>query len=248
MEGEVWKPSGMVSPLQPEPVPDKQIKRGKRVVTVKARQPRPKPAVETTARVDSMSASGSSIFATLPDGVIVSQDDGRHWNHIRSAAGIPLRSVAATGNRVLVGGGDKLLLSVDGGATFRTVALPSGLAETWATAVDDSGRWWIGGRGGLFYSEDEGATWKIHKNLYLTSVSGLYFDRAGGRVLVTPGDTDTKVYAVSTGAMTVTKWDAGWSVKQVRPVGERLVGATTYEGVVLQPKTPNNNTAIAEKQ
>ncbi|WP_263416687.1 WD40/YVTN/BNR-like repeat-containing protein [Terriglobus albidus] len=248
MEGEVWKPSGMVSPLQPEPVPDRQVKRGKRMITIKARQPRPKPAVETTARVDSMSVSGSSVFATLPDGVIVSQDDGRHWNHIRTAAGMPLRSVAATGDRVLAGGGDKLLFSVDKGVTFRTIPLPSGLAETWATVVDDSGRCWIGGRGGLFYSEDDGATWKIHKNLYLTSVSGLYFDRTGGRVLVTPGNADTKVYAVNTGAMTVTKWDAGWFVKQVRPVGDRLAGATTYEGVVLQPKAANGDTTVAEKQ
>jgi len=248
MEGEVWKPSGMVSPLQPEPVPDRQVKRGKRMITIKARQPRPKPAVETTARVDSMSVAGSSVFATLADGVVVSQDEGRHWNHIRTAAGVPLRSVASTGTRVLAAGGDKLLLSVDGGVSFRTMTLPSGLAETWATAVDDMGRVWIAGRGGLFYSEDDGATWKIHKNLYLTSASGLYFDRAGGRVLVTPGDPETKVYAVNTKAMTVTSWDAGWSVKQVRPVGERLAGATTYEGVVLQPKAPNSDTAVAERQ
>jgi hypothetical protein len=34
----------------------------------------------------------------------------------------------------------------------------------------------------------------------------------------------------------VTSWDTGWSLRFVRPVGDYLVGATLFDGIVVQPR------------
>jgi hypothetical protein len=34
----------------------------------------------------------------------------------------------------------------------------------------------------------------------------------------------------------VTTWDTGWNLRFVRPVGDYLVGATMFDGIVVQPR------------
>jgi hypothetical protein len=35
--------------------------------------------------------------------------------------------------------------------------------------------------------------------------------------------------------MQVRSWETGWDLRFVRPVGEYLLGATLFDGVVVQP-------------
>ncbi|WP_263410718.1 WD40/YVTN/BNR-like repeat-containing protein [Terriglobus tenax] len=248
MEGDTWKPSGMTLPLQPEPIPPKTIKRGRKVITVQVKQPKPKPAIETASRVDAFTATDKTMIATSEDGVVESIDDGHNWKHVRTAAGMPFRSVAAQGERVLAAATNQVLLSTDGGENFRTVSLPNGLTAISATAVDNTGRMWVGGREGVYYSQDDGASWQVHKDMFVPNVNALYFDGARSRLLVTSNGPDTLVFALNTQDMKVTHWDAGWILRQVRPVGDRLAGATSYEGVVLQPRVDGEDVAMTEKK
>ena len=52
------------------------------------------------------------------------------------------------------------MLSSDGGQTWAPVKLPETLTQVAAVAVDDAGGLWVGGREGVFVSEDKGATWQ----------------------------------------------------------------------------------------
>jgi hypothetical protein len=36
--------------------------------------------------------------------------------------------------------------------------------------------------------------------------------------------------------MRIDKWDTGWSLRFVRPVGDHLVAGTLFDGIVVQPK------------
>jgi len=31
-------------------------------------------------------------------------------------------------------------------------------------------------------------------------------------------------------------WDTGWNLRFVRPIGDHLIGATMFDGMVLQPR------------
>jgi hypothetical protein len=116
------------------------------------------------------------------------------------------------------------------------VALPPGLTQVSAAAVDGQSRVWVSGREGVFYSTDKGASWQTLPGLYVRNASCLYYDEAKDRVLVTSGGSGTQAFAVQLPGMQVTSWDTGWNLRFVRPVGSYLVAGTLFDGIVVQPK------------
>ena len=55
-------------------------------------------------------------------------------------------------------------------------------------------------------------------------------------MLVTSNGPATVAVAVEIGSMRVSWWDTGWNLRFVRPVGDYLVGATLFDGIVVQPR------------
>jgi ligand-binding sensor domain-containing protein len=105
-----------------------------------------------------------------------------------------------------------------------------------AVAVDDSGELWVAGREGVFVSRDRGATWQGLKNLTIRDVNSLFYDEPSQRVLVTANSKNTIVFAVHVPDWSVRYWNSGWNLRLVRPMGDHLVGATLFDGVVVQPR------------
>jgi hypothetical protein len=68
----------------------------------------------------------------------------------------------------------------------------------------------------------------------VTEVDSIYFDSDNQRVLITSVNS-TFVFAVHLPDYKVNYWAAGWKLRFVRPVGDHLIGATLYDGIVLQP-------------
>ena len=116
------------------------------------------------------------------------------------------------------------------------------LTQVATIAVDDMGSLWVGGREGLFYSTDNGMSWQTLRNLYTTQVTGVYFDAAGHRILVT-ANSNTLSFSAHLPDYKVSYWDSGWELRFVRPVGDHLVGATLYDGMVVQPATVDSKMA-----
>jgi hypothetical protein len=131
-------------------------------------------------------------------------------------------------------------MSVDGGVSWFSVALPPDLTQISAVAVDDQKNLWVGGREGVFYSSDYGAIWKQIHDLVIPQVDGIYFDRVGSRMLLTTADS-TMIFSVHLPDLKVKYWDTGWKLRFARPVGDHLLGATLYDGVVVQPKMVDSN-------
>jgi ligand-binding sensor domain-containing protein len=144
------------------------------------------------------------------------------------------RFVAARKATVMVASLRQIEVSVDAGERWQHVAPPESLTQISAIAVDDLGNLWVGGREGAFYSTDNGLNWKTLSSLYVTQVTGIFFDAAGQRILVTANNS-TVAFAVHLPDFKVNFWDTGWDLRFVRPVGDHLVGATMYDGIVVQP-------------
>jgi ligand-binding sensor domain-containing protein len=143
--------------------------------------------------------------------------------------------VAAQGPLVMVAGLKRMALSLDDGASWDNVPMPAELTQIYAVAVDDAKNIWVGGTEGVFYSTDFGLTWNTLRNLYVTAVDAIYFDAANERVLVTSSN-QTVAFAVHLPDYKVSFWDAGWTLRFVRPVGDHLIGATLFDGMVVEPK------------
>jgi photosystem II stability/assembly factor-like uncharacterized protein len=185
--------------------------------------------------VYTLAPQGGHIFAGTSAGLLTSSDRGATWAPVTAEMIPDARFLGVHGKMVLVGTLKRLAFSLDEGVTWDNVALPPDLTQIGAVAVDELGNLWVGGREGVYYSTDYGATWKTLRNLFITQVDSLYFDPLSHRVLVT-STSSTFAFAVSLPKYDVSYWDTGWNLRFARPVGDHLIGATLYDGMVVQPR------------
>ncbi len=210
------------------------------------------PSLEIASSVYILVATeNNSVFAGTADGMFTSNDNGHTWHRVTSTVGRPWRMAAAQGLRVAIADLHDVGISVDRGANFHDVRPPSELTYVTAVAIDDGGRIWIGGREGVWVSENDGASWHPQPNLFVPNISSIFYDRAGSRVLVSANQPNTLVFSVHTPDMKVTYQDSGWGLRMVRPVGDHMLGITPYDGLVIQPRmvdSPVTPTARALQQ
>jgi hypothetical protein len=145
------------------------------------------------------------------------------------------RYVASHGQMVVAASLTGTALSENGGESWTSVMPPATLTQIGALAIDGIGNIWIGGPEGVFYSTDRGASWKTLQNLFVRHVDGIYYDAVNKRVLVA-STSGTVGFAASLPDYRVSYWDTGWALRFLRPVGDHLVGATLFDGVVVEPK------------
>lgn len=187
------------------------------------------------AVVYAMAPMGEKVYAGTGLGLMMSDDHGQTWSKEDDLAMPDLRFLGVRNKMIFVGTLKRLALSMDAGESWDTVALPKDLTQISAVEVDDIGNLWVGGREGIYYSTDYGETWKTLRNLFMTQVDSIFFDAANHRVLVTSTNS-TFVFAASLPDYKVTYWDSGWNLRFARPVGDHLIGATLFDGMVVQPK------------
>jgi hypothetical protein len=239
---QVWKRKGAVGAAE--------VERGKRPVRTggksSGRGHAPaRPATVRTGRqiegsVLAIAPVGEQLYAVTSEGVYASGNPTGVWTPVTGlgpgSSAEPWRYIASSRGVILLASLRSMMVSLDGGGKWQAVSLPANLSQVSAITVDDLGELWVGGREGVFLSNDSGASWTTLKNLYASDVNGLYFDAQNQRVLVTANASTTMAFAVHLPAKTVSYWDTGWHLRFLRPVGDYLVGGTLFDGVVLQPR------------
>lgn len=259
LQGQLWSAVNDIDMTLPPPEtkakPASRSKtRAKHPVKAKAVPARRVRSEPFHGSINAIARSGDTLYAATSDGLLKSVTAGASW---KLEPGLPKqgwRFVTAARSLAAVATLNSLSLTADGGAKWSPVNLPQAITQIGAIALDDLGGLWIGGREGVFYSEDQGATWHTMRNLYVHDVTNLFYDAASRRILVTADDKNTIVYAVHLPDRTVKYWNAGWTLRLARPMGDHLVGATFFDGVVVQPQmvaskeVPLNSTEAATKQ
>ena len=201
------------------------------------------PGTSIDSRVNDINTASPVWYAATSDGVYRSENQGAAWTG-PVLKGDNYRFVSAKENEVLAANRSQLMISTDGSATWHAITLPSKLTSVQAVTTAPKGSLWVGGREGLFYSEDQGQSWQQLSTLPLADINGLNYNRALGRVIVTSWRS-TMVFAIDESSKTWKWWDAGWTVRSVRSQGGRLVAASLYDGVVVQPKSEETGATTA---
>jgi photosystem II stability/assembly factor-like uncharacterized protein len=190
--------------------------------------------------------TGETLFAATSEGVLRSASSGTTWSLVASTTLDECRFVAAAKSNVVAASLNAVEQSLDGGNTWKAVKLPAKLTQVSALSVDGQGDVWVGDRDGVYLSTDKGANWRTLTDLVVRNVNNLYFDEASNRVLVTANEPVTTAFAVAIPSLQVTSWDTKWNLRFVRPVGDHLVAATLFDGIVVQPRMVDS--ALVGKQ
>jgi len=235
---QIWNRVGDIGVAPVEAKPKKgaaPVKRG--VVKAPARTGK-----QIEGSVTGIANVGQRLFAVSTDGVFTAEKAEDRWVPVRGA-GEGWQMVASANSVVLLANLTGMTVSVDGGRSWKAVALPPAITQVGSIAVDGQGELWAGGREGAYVSKDNGMTWTQPRNLYIKDVNSIFYDARGQRVLLTGNQSTTMAYAVRLPDLAVSYWDTGWNLRFVRPVGDYLVGATTFDGVVVQPRMVKSDEA-----
>jgi len=244
-----WSESGtLIAPVVAKPAAGAKAVRpaAKKTGAVRAGAVKPKPpSVVVSAAppgpmyldeiVYCLMADGETVYAGTSEGLLRAEDNGRSWAPVSILKMPETHFIAVQGQMLMAAGLRRIELSVDGGAKWDAVGLPADLTQISTIAIDELKNLWVGGTEGVYYSTDYGLTWQTLHNLNLTGVNGIYFDAASHRVLVTSAKS-TSAFAVHLPDYRVSLWETGWELRFVRPVGDHLIGATLFDGMVLQPR------------
>jgi photosystem II stability/assembly factor-like uncharacterized protein len=250
MNGELWTKVDKVTlelPVTEQPPVAKPVTAKKKGAATHKVAPKPAPAKKKPApkpfdgTVFSFARDGEQVFAATSDGVLKSVDGGQSWTLVADPQGRVWYTIASSKSGIFTASLSKAAFSTDNGHTWTGVTPPSELTQITAVAVDGFGGLWIGGREGVYLSEDKGATWQVVKNLFVRDVNSIFYDEKGQRVLVTANSSTTIAFSAHLPDKKVSYWNTGWNLRLMRPMGDHLVAATLFDGVVIQPEMVNSS-------
>jgi len=202
------------------------------------------PVIQLESRADALDVAGPIWVAATSYGVVTSRDRGASWQGGAVLGHGDYLSVASHGALLAAARGDGVAYSRDGGKSWWPMGVPKMLTRIHCVAFDKNGTLWLGTREGAYYTPDLGKSWFWVDRLPLRGIDDLVIDEAHGRVVVSSRQF-AGIYAIDPKTMAWKAWSTGYTVGQVRRMGDRLVAASTDDGIILPPATAPE---LAEKK
>ena len=102
----------------------------------------------------------------------------------------------------------------------------------------------VASREGAFESTDEGATWThVLTGLPDKDITSIVYDGSGKRLLATSMQTGVIFESSDNGRTWQRGPDSGYPLRRVNVVRGRFIGATPFDGVILQPENESQSAA-----
>ena len=192
------------------------------------------PAFELESHVNALDLSGDVWVASTGMGLLTSRDEGASWQGGPVMGSADYLSVAVHGEQMAAARPDGVVLSADSGLTWMPVGIPTMLTRIHRVTYSADGTLWLGAREGVYFTRDKGKTWLWVTRLPFRDVDDLYYDEAQNKVLVS-SRTNDQIYAIDPKTMSWKWWQTGYNIGLVRTAGERVVAASLYDGVLVEP-------------
>ena len=207
------------------------LKKGKKVTTETMVPDKPH---ELDGRVYALDLSGDAWLASTASGLLTSKDHGATWQGGLVLGSNEYVTASAHGTVMAAARRNGVVVSADAGQTWTPVEIPPAITRINRATFSTDGALWLGTREGVYISRDEGKTWSWIERLPMRDVNDVYYDPQMSRVLVSSRESDW-VFALDLSAQDWTWTRAGWKVFLIRAAGGRLVAASQYDGVLVEP-------------
>jgi len=189
------------------------------------------------SRVNDLELASGRWMAATTTGIYSSTDQGKTWKGGRILGQQDFVSVRAEGSTVVAATRSSVLVSNDRGATWKQGGLPSYVVSIRSAAIASDNQIVIASREGAFRSGDGGATWEhVVNGLPGKDITYVSFDSTHKRMLATSDATGVIFESRDGGRSWQRGPDSGFPLRRVSVIGGRFVGATPFDGVVLQPE------------
>jgi photosystem II stability/assembly factor-like uncharacterized protein len=190
------------------------------------------------AKVNDLELENHRWLAATSTGLYSSRDQGKVWKPETTLAKQDFVSVRAQGDSVVAATRSSVFTSNDGGSSWKQGDLPSYVVSIRSAAMSSEGQFVIASREGAFRSGDGGATWEHMLNgLPAKDITSVSFDSTHKRLLATSDSTGVIFESLDGGRSWQRGPDTGYPLRRVSVVGGRFIGATPFDGVILQPET-----------
>ena len=209
-----------------------EVQRGKKVAL--ERQVKDK-AFELNGRVYALDLSGEAWLASTSSGLLTSRDQGASWQGGPVMGSSEYLTTAAHGSTLAAARRDAVVVSTDAGQTWASSQLPVNVTHIHRAIFSADGTLWLGAREGVFFSRDQGRTWQWLERLPYRDVNDLFFNVHSGKVLVSSRNSNF-VYALDPVTLNW-QWQviSGYRIQLIRSAGGRLLAASLYDGVLVEP-------------
>jgi photosystem II stability/assembly factor-like uncharacterized protein len=185
-------------------------------------------------RVYALDLSGDVWLASTVGGLFTSRDHGASWQGGPVLGAGDYLSVAAHGPLLAAVRQEGVVLSTDGGHSWTPIVIPLVLTRIHCVAFSADGALWLGAREGVYFTRDLGRTWLWATRFPLGEIDSLSYDAHLDRILISSRSSD-QIYALDPKSLGWTWVQTGYRINLARAVDGRLLAASLYDGVVVQP-------------
>jgi len=235
----LWRPMNVVVIETTVKTPRKGSRKALTTTTVKKSQ--------LESRVNDLELGSGRWLSATTTGIYASTDQGKTWKGGELLGQTDFVSVREEGSTVVGATHSSVLVSTDSGSTWKLAApLPSYVVSIRSVAIASDSEIMVAAREGAFRSGDGGATWEhVANGIPSKDITSVSFDPTRKRLLATSDATGVIFESRDGGRSWQRGPDSGFPLRRVSVIGGRFVGATPFDGVILQPEDESISAAAA---
>ncbi len=176
-------------------------------------------------------------LAATSAGLLSSSDQGKTWTGGPVLGKTDFVAVESEGELVVAATRTNVLYSTNSGTTWQQAPLSSYITSIHGVTLTPEGEILIASREGAFRSSDSGATWEhVVNGIPDKNISSIAYDQGTKRLLATSTDTGVVFESKDSGRTWHRGPDSGYPLRRISVVRGRFVGATPFDGVIVQPE------------
>ncbi|MGA8152265.1 MAG: transcriptional regulator [Terriglobales bacterium] len=200
-----------------------------------------------TARVNDVEVTPSRWLAATSAGLYTSSNDGKSWAGGAVLGRSDFVSVQASEGLIVLATRSNVLVSIDDGKTWQeSTGLSSYVNTIRNVTLTPDKQIMIASREGAFRSPNSGAGWEHMQNgLPDKNISSIAYDQSGNRLLATSTETGVVFESEDGGRSWHRGPDTGYLLRRISVVHGHFVGATPFDGVVVQPESENRSASAS---
>jgi photosystem II stability/assembly factor-like uncharacterized protein len=189
------------------------------------------------ARVSDIEVTPKRWLSATSAGLFTSSDQGKTWTGGPVLGKTDFVAVESEGDLVVAATRTNVLYSANGGTTWQQAPLSSYITSIHGVTVTPEGQILVASREGAFRSSDSGATWEhVVNGLPDKNISSIAYDQGRKRLLATTTATGVVFESKDNGRTWHRGPDSGYPLRRISVVRGRFVGATPFDGVIVQPE------------